>query len=678
MHVCPECGLSLDEGGFCPADGTALDHCGEDTLLGLVLGQYRVARLIGVGGMGRVYKAVQPRINSRVAIKVLSHDCAAKPDLVERFFAEARAVNLIRHESIINVLDLSSLPDGRPYIVMEFLDGAPLTKVFSDHEAVPLGSLARAVGEVLGALSAAHAKAIIHRDLKPDNIFVSPQGRAKVLDFGIAKLVPELSGRSTPTRTGSLLGTPHYMSPEQANATKVDARTDIHAMGAILYEGATRQRPFGGASSLYDLLRQVIEKTPPLPRSIRPDVPLAYERVITKAMAKAPEDRYQTADEMAHALADAVTDLPDEAWAPIGPAGERLDSRIGPPSVPTPSTHTPSPKSRSNVGSAPTEFGFASTVSSGEVAAPQAPSPGRSRKKIILVGVAAVAVAAAAVVTIVLASSGSKGAAPNQPAAEAPAPGSSPLPTAPVQKPKSVAGTGTMPTNPVVAVPTTPPLAPTTRPPDPIAATATLDSLDVAITKAHVAHPAPVVAPDAGTLGEVAPTKKPAAFVPARFNAKAFDVLGFLPQAERLAKTYFSDAVLVRIDAKGVRKNGLADLTLGSRFSVLYRFASPSRAGPPPNHPPGAEYRAKCMFWIDVTRHGAKPRLRENWKCKPPWIGTPKCTISKVWERGLEMMKLDPVSNAIATLGLWGDAKHGIRWWFQMPGRESQWVPDDC
>src|SRR5262245_34712343 len=129
MFVCPECGSSQPVHGHCPADGTPLAPIGEDVLLGTTIGAYRIARLLGIGGMGRVYKGVHPAIGSRVAIKVLSRECSDRRDLVDRFFAEAKAVNLIRHESIVNVLDLATLPDGRPYIVMEYLDGSPLASI---------------------------------------------------------------------------------------------------------------------------------------------------------------------------------------------------------------------------------------------------------------------------------------------------------------------------------------------------------------------------------------------------------------------------------------------------------------------------------------------------------------------------------------------------------------------
>src|SRR5688500_3100818 len=250
MVVCPECGQVMDQAGHCPADGTPLAPRGDDHILGTTLGPYQVARLLGVGGMGRVYKGVHPQIGSRVAIKVLSYECAQRADLVERFFAEARAVNLIRHESIVNVLDLATLPDGRPYIIMEYLDGAPLATIIEKAGPLPLGSLAKLVSEVLDALGAAHAKGIVHRDLKPDNIYLTPAGRPKVLDFGIAKLQVGM-GAGSATQTGSLLGTPHYMSPEQAMGKHVDLRTDIYAIGVILFECATGRRPFE-AESLFD------------------------------------------------------------------------------------------------------------------------------------------------------------------------------------------------------------------------------------------------------------------------------------------------------------------------------------------------------------------------------------------------------------------------------------------
>src|SRR6187401_1020384 len=183
MLVCPECGGSEQGRSTCSFDGRPLVDSGMDDLVGRTVGSYRIARLLGRGGMGAVYLGVHPGIASRVAIKVITPDGAHDGLDVQRFFAEARSVNLIQHENIINVLNLAHLPDGRPYIVMEYIDGASLTTWMQNglgaRRLLSLGV------EILEALAAAHAKGIVHRDLKPDNVMLTPKGRVKLLDFGI-------------------------------------------------------------------------------------------------------------------------------------------------------------------------------------------------------------------------------------------------------------------------------------------------------------------------------------------------------------------------------------------------------------------------------------------------------------------------------------------------------------
>ncbi len=318
MLVCPECGRSYPAGRACTEDGAALLDGAGDPLLGELVGPYRIACQIGAGGMGQVYKAVHPSIGSRVAIKVLGGDWTLHSSLVERFFAEARAVNLIRHERIVNVLDLAWLPDGRPYIVMEYLDGSPLSAVIRRRGRLPFGALVVVVREVAEALAAAHDKGIVHRDLKPDNIFVTPAGHAKLLDFGIAKLrVDDASPMHAATATGAILGTPYYMAPEQALGRHVDHRADIYALGVVLYEGITGQRPFGG-ESVFDILKQQIEAVPPAPQGMRSDLPPELDEIVKRAMAKHPDHRFASARELASALARVAERLPRQSFASLG------------------------------------------------------------------------------------------------------------------------------------------------------------------------------------------------------------------------------------------------------------------------------------------------------------------------------------------------------------------------
>ncbi len=356
MYVCPTCGLGAEGGGFCTEDGSPLARA-EDPLLGRVIGSYRIARVAGRGGMGVVYLGVHPTIGSRVAIKLLSVSHADSPSLVERFFSEARAVNVIRHEGIVNVLDLAVLSDGRPYIVMEYLEGGPLSRHIAEQGALPLGTFTTLALEVLDALAAAHLHGIVHRDLKPDNVFVTLRGRAKVLDFGIAKLKPELGAGDVATRTGSLLGTPQYMSPEQARGLQADARSDVYSFGVMLYEGVTGRRPFE-ADSLFELLRQHIEARPTPPRALRPDLPAAYDQIILRTLEKDPALRHQSAAELADALSEAARFLPPASHTPLMAQPSSLRSlppvrqAMTPPTAPGTSATlalVPSPASKSRL-----------------------------------------------------------------------------------------------------------------------------------------------------------------------------------------------------------------------------------------------------------------------------------------------------------------------------------------
>ena len=274
-----------------------------DPLIGRQCGSYRIVKLLGRGGMGAVYLGEHPAIGSKVAIKVLHRRFADDPEVLSRFFNEARAANLIGHDNIVKVLDFANEKD-LTWLVMECLQGPTLESLVKGGRRMPLSRVAPIALQVCRALQAAHDHQIIHRDLKPDNIFLVHQGDrgdfVKVVDFGIAKLHDAGSLR---TQAGMVLGTAAYMSPEQAQAKPVDARADIYALGVMLYQMATGVLPFAHAGPMLAAqLHARVYEDPPPPRSIAPDIPAAYEAVILKAMQRDPAKRFQTMLEMHDAL----------------------------------------------------------------------------------------------------------------------------------------------------------------------------------------------------------------------------------------------------------------------------------------------------------------------------------------------------------------------------------------
>jgi len=290
-----------------------------DPLLGAEIGRYRVVRMIGEGGMGRVYEGVNPEIGSRVALKVLATWLATDAEVSERMFAEARAVNMIRHPRIVHAIDFLRLADGRPVIVMELVEGRSMREALAGRDA-PLGGIVDVILQVLDVLAAAHAVGVVHRDLKPDNILISPEGHARVLDFGIAKLMhPSAELPGPRTRTGVVLGTPLYMAPEQISGGVTDGSVDLYSLGVVLFEAVTGTLPFEGATD-FDVMRAHVDTPPPSARALRPDVPVELERVIDRALAKHPRDRFASAIAMGNALRVAAQALPDHAWRSLSPS----------------------------------------------------------------------------------------------------------------------------------------------------------------------------------------------------------------------------------------------------------------------------------------------------------------------------------------------------------------------
>ena len=262
------------------------------SLVGKSVGPYRIQSLLGEGGMGDVYVGEHEKLNRPVAIKTLKPELIEDPELLQRFFSEARAANLIRHENIVEITDLLSEPDGSSYMVMELLDGLPLEDLLEHESKLPANRAVAIMTQVADALEAAHNKEIIHRDLKPANIFLIKRANTsdyvKVLDFGIARLMAEPQLHTT--KTGQFWGTPLYMSPEQVVGKQISPSADIYAFGVILFEMLTGQLPFND-DSLYSLMNSHLNSTPPTVASIVPDVPAKLSELVAQCMAKLPEDR---------------------------------------------------------------------------------------------------------------------------------------------------------------------------------------------------------------------------------------------------------------------------------------------------------------------------------------------------------------------------------------------------
>ena len=274
---------------------------------GQMLGHYQIIEQIGEGGMASVYKAYQPSMDRNVAIKILPSQLAESAEFTKRFQQEARIIAKLEHPHILPVFDYGE-SDGITYLVMRYLDAGTLGEKMQKERPLPLDEINRLFTQLADALGYAHSFGIIHRDLKPSNALIDSQGNLFLTDFGIAKMLESASPRLT--QTDAIMGTPAYISPEQAKAIKVNQRSDIYSLGIILYEMVTGRVPFVAETPLAVILKHVSDPLP-LPSTLKPDIPEAIEKVILKALAKDPNDRFATVNEFLSAWKHAL----DEAKA---------------------------------------------------------------------------------------------------------------------------------------------------------------------------------------------------------------------------------------------------------------------------------------------------------------------------------------------------------------------------
>ncbi len=468
---CPNCRAQVTKGArFCVACGSALagtepssygppEDAGESGFIGRqVAGRYRILAKLGEGGMGAVYRAEQLSLKRTVALKVLKSELSAEPGLVRRFNAEAELAAKLNHPNTVTLYDFGQDADGSLFIAMEFLEGRSLRELLMKEGPLQPGRALAITDQVCASLSDAHGRGIVHRDLKPDNVMLVQIGKrsdvVRVLDFGIAKLRDEQGDITAMpmTRAGDLLGTPQYMAPEQIRGEKVDARTDVYALGAMLYEMVTGRLPFEGPS-LMAILSKHLTELPVPPHVRRPDLalPLPLGQVIMDALQKDPQHRPPTME----VLSERLTALGLHTVRADSQAGSRMPSPVpgyppafysspppgvpllrtplpgsvpSPPPVPPPPGPAPSPYPQPVASPYPSPVPpssvggrFPSHDSSGAGPAPR-PSGGRN----LVLAIVGLVVIGGAVAVFALSRGGGKSntAQPEQPGV-APAPGAS-------------------------------------------------------------------------------------------------------------------------------------------------------------------------------------------------------------------------------------------------------------
>ncbi len=318
LMQCPKCKKAFpSEKSFCPYDGSALANASQTDFVSFQIdSKYQIDEKIGEGTTGTIYKATHLQLQAPVAVKLMRRDLVNNPTAVERFRREAYAAMKIRHPNAIAVMDFGITSDELVYVVMEFLIGCSLSERLKEKGRFSVIEANNVIQQICAVLNVAHKRGIVHRDLKPDNIFIHKedgQEIVKVVDFGIAKLIQVLDGMSASDLTGmgSVIGTPHYISPEQCTARAVDPRSDIYSVGIILYRILTGKLPFEGPNSIAVIYKQVTEMPQPI-NEICPDIPPLINAVVMHALEKDPDRRPKDITTFARELSAVVQTITDQ------------------------------------------------------------------------------------------------------------------------------------------------------------------------------------------------------------------------------------------------------------------------------------------------------------------------------------------------------------------------------
>lgn len=415
MRVCPRCSMET-ELEICPDDGstTFAVQKGQETYTPgtLIAGRYRVDAVLGVGGFGAVYRCTQLAMNQTIAVKVLRNEHLSSVEHVKRFTREAQAVSRLKHPNTIHTFDFGTHTDGALYLAMEYLEGETLANRLDTNGIVYWETMVRIATQICHSLTEAHALGLVHRDLKPENIMLMPVAGdpnfVKVLDFGIAKMQkdPAKPGEASLTETGMIMGTPTYMSPEQAKGDPIDARSDVYSLGIMMYEAMTGHPPFHDETAMKVLVAHIKDPPQAFPRTGMSDEPPPdIEKVVMQCLEKDPSRRPQSTTQLVDRLVTAARRARDMAsFAP--PVGEHQTDMLNMGDMPTISIAGVRPSAYNLRAESPAPAPESAVVP---------PAPPVSKRPMYIAGGAFISVAVGAVVALVLAANEAK----QQPSADA-------------------------------------------------------------------------------------------------------------------------------------------------------------------------------------------------------------------------------------------------------------------